>query len=91
MDSEGELSPDYKEILINYAMRHLLGSDKGRYIMDALREDDPLNYGYIMLEATRRFQTLPKEDLEKPTKLIQQLEDAQAERARKLRDEVDEW
>ena len=88
MESEGELSEDYREILVNYAMRHLLGSDKGRYIMDALMESDPLNHGYVMLEATRRLQKLPRETLEKPDVVIRYLENVQVERARRLMDEA---
>ena len=69
-------------------MRHLLGSDKGRYIIDALMENDPLNHAHVMLEATRRLQEVPREKLEKPEELIRYLENLQVERARKLIDEA---
>jgi len=88
MESQGELPEDYREILVNYAMRHLLGSDKGRYIIDALMENDPLNHGYVMLEAPRRLQKVPREKLEKPEELIRYLENLQVERARKLMGEA---
>ena len=88
MESQGELPEDYREILVNYAMRHLLGSDKGRYIIDALMENDPLNHGYVMLEATRRLQKVPRERLEKPEELIRYLENLQVERARRLMGEA---
>lgn len=81
MGLEDGLSEDYRETLINYAMRDLLGSDKGRYIMDTLRENDPLTHSHIMLEAERRLQSLP-ELTEDPRKGIQYLEELQVDRAR---------
>ena len=78
----GKLTGDYKETLINYAMRDLLGSDKGRYIMDALKESDPLTHSYIMIEAERRLQSMP-EYKEEPLKSIEYLEELQVEMARK--------
>jgi hypothetical protein len=89
MEFKDGLSEDYREVLINYALRDLLGSDKGRYIMDALRESDPLVYSDVMLEATRRLQSAP-ELREDPRKSIQYLEELQVEVAREAMAEVEE-
>lgn len=51
----------YEELMVSYGVRALLGGGKGQFIMEELRQDDPVAYKRVMAEAKRQYDELPAE------------------------------